>query len=147
MKPTKWEEYLHLVEFVYNNGYQTSTKMSPFKVLCDRKCTTPISWDDLVERLMMGPKMLQGNGENGKKGTTKLKRGTGQTKKLHRFEKETPGIPSWGSHVFEIQSKEKLTEARELCKVGAQVLWPLRDLSSNWTHGISTCTPCKFKSS
>jgi len=22
-KPTKWEEYLHLVEFAYNNGYQT----------------------------------------------------------------------------------------------------------------------------
>jgi hypothetical protein len=23
MKPTKWEEYLHLVEFAYTNGYQT----------------------------------------------------------------------------------------------------------------------------
>jgi hypothetical protein len=22
-KPTKWEEYLNLVEFAYNNGYQT----------------------------------------------------------------------------------------------------------------------------
>ena len=42
MKPTKWEEYLHLVEFAYNNGYQTMTKMSPFEVLYDRKCTTSI---------------------------------------------------------------------------------------------------------
>ena len=23
-KPGKWEEYLHLVEFAYNNGYQAS---------------------------------------------------------------------------------------------------------------------------
>ena len=30
---TKWEDYLHLVEFAYNNGYQASAKMSPFKVL------------------------------------------------------------------------------------------------------------------
>eukprot|EP00253_Pinus_taeda_P016981 PITA_16981 len=31
-QPTLWEEYLHLVEFAYNNGYHTSTQMSPFEV-------------------------------------------------------------------------------------------------------------------
>jgi hypothetical protein len=30
-KPSKWEDYLHLVEFSYNNGYQPSLKMSPLK--------------------------------------------------------------------------------------------------------------------
>ena len=29
--PKKWEEYLHLVEFAYNNHYQASTKLSPLK--------------------------------------------------------------------------------------------------------------------
>jgi hypothetical protein len=42
-KPNKWEDYLHLVEFEYNNGYQTSAKLSPFEVMYDIKCTTPIS--------------------------------------------------------------------------------------------------------
>ena len=28
--PKKWEEYMHLVEFAYNNHYQASTKLSPF---------------------------------------------------------------------------------------------------------------------
>jgi hypothetical protein len=36
-KPSKWEEYLHLVEFSYNNGYQASFKMSPFEALYGRK--------------------------------------------------------------------------------------------------------------
>jgi hypothetical protein len=27
-KLSKWEDYLHLVEFSYNNGYQSSLKMS-----------------------------------------------------------------------------------------------------------------------
>jgi hypothetical protein len=36
-KPSKWEDYLHLVEFVYNNGYQNSLKMSPFEALYGRK--------------------------------------------------------------------------------------------------------------
>jgi hypothetical protein len=53
--PSKWEDYLHLVEFAYNNGYQKSAKMRSFEVLYDRKCTNPISWDNLVDRLMVGP--------------------------------------------------------------------------------------------
>ena len=36
-KPYKWEDYLHLVEFSYNNGYQASLKMSPFESLYGRK--------------------------------------------------------------------------------------------------------------
>ena len=58
-KPNKWEDYLHLVEFTYNNGYQTSAKLSPFEILYDRKCTTPISWDNLTDRLMIGLEMVQ----------------------------------------------------------------------------------------
>jgi hypothetical protein len=36
-KPSRWEDYLHLVEFAYNNGYQASLKMSPFEALYGRK--------------------------------------------------------------------------------------------------------------
>jgi len=57
-KPSNWEDYLHLVEFAYNNCYQTPAKMRPFEVLYDRKYTTLIIWDNLVDRLMVGPKML-----------------------------------------------------------------------------------------
>jgi hypothetical protein len=32
-KPSKWEDYFHLVEFSYNNGYQASLKMSLFESL------------------------------------------------------------------------------------------------------------------
>jgi hypothetical protein len=36
-KPSKWEDYRHLVEFSYNNGYQSSLNMSPFESLYGRK--------------------------------------------------------------------------------------------------------------
>ena len=42
-KPSKWEDYLHLVEFSYNNGYHTSLKMSPFEALYGRKCNMLVS--------------------------------------------------------------------------------------------------------
>jgi len=58
-EPTKWEDYLHLVEFVYNNGYHTSLQMSPFEVLYGWKCHTPSSWGGPEDKLMLGPKMLK----------------------------------------------------------------------------------------
>jgi hypothetical protein len=36
-KPYKWEDYLHLVELAYNNGYHVSLRMSPFEALYGRK--------------------------------------------------------------------------------------------------------------
>jgi hypothetical protein len=32
-KPSKWKDYLHLVESSYNNGYQDALNMIPFKYL------------------------------------------------------------------------------------------------------------------
>ena len=55
-QPGKWEDYLHMVEFAYNNNnYQASARFSPFEILYGRKCKTPISWSNPVDRLVLGP--------------------------------------------------------------------------------------------
>ena len=54
----KWEDYLHLTEFVYNNTYQDFTNMSPFEVLYGWKCRTLVTCDNPVDRLMLGPDLL-----------------------------------------------------------------------------------------
>jgi hypothetical protein len=58
-KPSRWEDYLHLVEFAYNNGYHASLKMSPFEALYGRKCNTPVSWDNPADRVVVGPELLK----------------------------------------------------------------------------------------
>ena len=35
--PSKWEDYLHLVEFAYKNHYQASAKFIPFEIMYGRK--------------------------------------------------------------------------------------------------------------
>jgi hypothetical protein len=55
----KWGDYIYLIKFVYNNVYCASLKMSLFKYLYDRKCNTPVSWDNPVDRVVIGPKMLK----------------------------------------------------------------------------------------
>ena len=58
-KPSKWEDYLHLVEFAYNNGYQASVKMSPFEALYGRKCNTPVSWENTADRAVVGTNLIK----------------------------------------------------------------------------------------
>jgi hypothetical protein len=58
-KPSRWEDYMHLVEFAYNNGYHASLKMSPFEALYGRKCNTLVSWDNLADRAVVGPEFLK----------------------------------------------------------------------------------------
>jgi hypothetical protein len=54
-----WDDYLPLAEFAYNNSYQSSIKMAPYEALYGRKCGTPICWDEVGERKMLGPEIIQ----------------------------------------------------------------------------------------
>jgi hypothetical protein len=55
----KWKDYLPLVEFSYNNDYQESLKMSPFKAFYGRQFKIPISWSNPVDRITIIPEMLK----------------------------------------------------------------------------------------
>ena len=57
--PSKWGDYLYLVEFAYNNGYHTSLNMSPFKYLYVKNCNTLISWDNAIDKVVIGLEMLK----------------------------------------------------------------------------------------
>jgi hypothetical protein len=58
-QPSKWEDYTHLVEFSYNNGYQASLKMNPFESLYGRKCNTPMSCDNPTNIAIIGLDLLK----------------------------------------------------------------------------------------
>jgi hypothetical protein len=58
-QPKKWEDYLPLVEFYYNNGYQESLKMIPFESLYGRKCNIPIKWNNPIDIVTIRPYMLK----------------------------------------------------------------------------------------
>jgi hypothetical protein len=54
----KWEKHLSLDELSYNNSYQESIKMSPFKALYGQPCRTPLSWSESGERVIFGPDIV-----------------------------------------------------------------------------------------
>jgi hypothetical protein len=55
----KWIRYLPLVEFAYNNSYQSTIGMAPYEALYGRKCRSPLYWDEVGERQLVGPEFIQ----------------------------------------------------------------------------------------
>ncbi|GJY57242.1 putative reverse transcriptase domain-containing protein, partial [Tanacetum coccineum] len=53
-----WDRHLPLVEFSYNNSYQTSIKAAPFEALYGRKCRLPVCWAEVGEAQLTGPKII-----------------------------------------------------------------------------------------
>ncbi|RVW43163.1 ATPase 11, plasma membrane-type [Vitis vinifera] len=49
-----WDDYLPLVEFAYNNSFQARIGMTPFEALYGRRCQSPVCWDDVGEKKLLG---------------------------------------------------------------------------------------------
>ena len=49
-----WDRYIPLMEFAYNNSYQSSIGMAPYEALYGRRCRTPMCWTELHEHKIIG---------------------------------------------------------------------------------------------
>jgi transposase InsO family protein len=63
--PQKWDDYLPLAKFSYNNSYQESTKMALFEVLYGWRCRTPLNWLEPGERWFLRPDLVKETEEKG----------------------------------------------------------------------------------
>ena len=53
-----WDTHLALIEFTYNNSYRANIEMAPFEALYGRKCRTPVCWDEVGEKRLVGPELV-----------------------------------------------------------------------------------------
>jgi hypothetical protein len=56
--PGSWDKNLSWAEFSYNNSYQESLKMAPFKALYGRQCRTSLNWIEPGEKAIFGPDIV-----------------------------------------------------------------------------------------
>ncbi|KAL1549147.1 hypothetical protein AAHA92_17282 [Salvia divinorum] len=54
-----WEVVLLLIEFAYNNSFQAKINMAPYEALYGRKCRSPLYWDEVGERRILGPDSVE----------------------------------------------------------------------------------------
>jgi transposase InsO family protein len=124
-QPSKWEDYLHLVEFSYNNGYQTSLKMSPFEALYGRKCNTPVSWDNPTDRAIIGPELLREMEEQMVKIKQNLKTAQIEKKSMQTRERAHREFKV-GEHVFlKVKEKRSSLKLGSFPKLASEILWAI----------------------
>ena len=49
-----WDRYIPLMEFAFNNSFQSSIGMAPYEALYGRKCRTHVCWTKLNEHKGIG---------------------------------------------------------------------------------------------
>ena len=54
-----WDRHIPLVEFVYNNSFQSSIGIVPYEALYGRKCKTPLCWTELSEKKVIDLDLIQ----------------------------------------------------------------------------------------
>lgn len=54
----RWDDHLPLVEFAYNNSYQVTIGMPPYKALYGKKCRSALHWDEIGEKALVRPKLV-----------------------------------------------------------------------------------------
>ena len=54
-----WDTHLALMEFAYNNSYQVSIEIAPFKALYGRQCRTPVCLDEVGEMRFVSPELVK----------------------------------------------------------------------------------------
>ncbi|KAL0406337.1 UNVERIFIED_CONTAM: Transposon Ty3-I Gag-Pol polyprotein [Sesamum latifolium] len=54
-----WGDYVTLIEFSYNNSYHSSIDMAAYEALYGRKCRSPLCWDEVGEKRITGPELVQ----------------------------------------------------------------------------------------
>ena len=75
-----WDRHIALVEFVYNNSFQSSIGMAPYEALYGRKCRTPLCWTELSEKKVIGPDLIRETEEKVKMIRERLKVATDRHK-------------------------------------------------------------------
>nr|GEV57131.1 putative reverse transcriptase domain-containing protein [Tanacetum cinerariifolium] len=56
--PNGWDRHFPLVEFSYNNSYHASIKAASYEALYERKCKSPICWNEVEDSQLTGPELI-----------------------------------------------------------------------------------------
>ena len=75
-----WDRHIPLVEFVYNNSFQSSIGIAPYEALYGRKCRTSLCWTELSEKKVIGLDLIRETEEKVKMIKERLKVATDRQK-------------------------------------------------------------------
>ena len=136
-----WEEHLPLVEFAYNNSYQTSIQMTPYEALYERPCRSPICWTEVGESSITGPSLIIDTFE--KVGLIRKRLLTAQSRhKSYADRRRRPLEFEVGDHVFlKVMTKRGVVRFGKQGKLALRYIGPFEVLERVGTVAYQLVLP------
>ena len=119
-----WDRYIPLVEFVYNNSFQSSIGMTPYEALYGRKCRTPLYWTKLSEKNVIGPDLIQETKEKVKMIKERLKVATDRQKSYADMKRKDIRYEIGEKVFLKVSPWKKVMRFREKCKLSPRFIGP-----------------------
>ena len=108
-----WDRHIPLVEFLFNNSFQSSIGMSLYEALYKRKYRTLLCWTELSEKKIIDPDLIQETEEKVKMIRERLKVATDIQKSYIDMRRKDIRYEIGKKSVFESIALEKGNEIWE----------------------------------
>ena len=119
-----WDRHIPLVEFVYNNSFQSSIGMTPYEALYGRKYRTPLCWTELSEKKIIDPDLIQETKEKVKMIRERLKVSTDRQKSYDDMRRKDIRYEIGEFFFFESITLEEANEIWEKGKLRPRIIGP-----------------------
>ena len=119
-----WDRYIPLMEFAYNNSFQSSIGMTPYEALYDWKCRTPVCWMELNEHKVIGQDIVKDTEEKVQVIRERLKAASDR-QKFYANLKRIDIAYEVGDKVFlKVSSWRKILRFGKKGKLSPRFIWP-----------------------
>ena len=118
------DRHIPLVEFVYNNSFQSSIGMAPYEALYGTKCRTPLCWTKLSERKVIGPDLIQKTEEKVKMIRERLKVATDRQKSYVDMKRKYIRYEIDEKFFLKVSPWEKVMRFRKKVKLSPRFIGP-----------------------
>ena len=121
---SSWDRHIDLVEFVYNNSFQSSIGMAPYEALYGRKCRTPLCWTELSEKKVIGPDLIQDTEEKVKMIRERLKVTTNRQKSYADMERKDIQYEIGDKVFLKVSPRKKVMRFGKKVKLSLRFIGP-----------------------
>ena len=118
-----WDRHTPLIEFLFNNSFQSSIGMSLYEALYKRKYRTLFCWTELSEKKIIDPDLIQETEEKVKMIRKRLKVATDRQKSYVDMRRKDIRYEIGEKSVFESIALEEGNEIWEKGQVEPLVHW------------------------
>lgn len=144
-EPTKWIQFLPLVEFSYNSSYQQSIGMTPFCALYGQECLSPRNFSDPTMRVEASRRMIE-EMENQTKAIRKDIQAAQDRQKHYADEKRSDRTFSIGDKVFlRVRPKRSNLSLGKYKKLSPRYCGPYEIVKRIGTHAYKLNLPTHLK--